>query len=142
MSRTVNDLKLQLTHRILLPIGPMLINRRRRFKLHSQRSPLRPRNPDPRRLLRQSEIHRFITFVQMNLRLRLQLLERRNAADVVEVRVCKRNALKRQFVALEYLDDAFRFVARVNTDRAFRSFATDDASVLLKRRDGYLFDYH
>ena len=52
------------------------------------------------------------------------------------------NCLEFQIVTVEGLDDPFRLVAGIDTDRLSCFFAAEDAGVLLKGGDGYLFDDH
>jgi hypothetical protein len=65
----------------------------------------------------------------------LQFFQRRDTADVVEMRVSYRNRLQRQTASLECLDDPFRFVSGIDADCLLSLFAADDTSVLLKCGD-------
>ena len=85
--------KLQLADDVLLPVTPIFIHRRRLLESKTKRRPLRPRNSDPRRLLRQCAIHKLVALVQVNCRRWFEFLERCDAADVVEVCVGERDCL-------------------------------------------------
>jgi hypothetical protein len=70
-----------------------MIDWRRLLESKPERRPLRTWNTDPRRLLRQRLVHELVTFVQIDFRVRLQLFQRRDSADVVEVRVSQCDTL-------------------------------------------------
>src|SRR5215216_4240578 len=127
---------------ILLAVSPIVNDRWWFFKSKAERRPLRARNADPRGLFRQRSIHELVALVQVNFGRRLKFLERCDAADVVEVRVSKRDALERETASLERLNNPFCFVARIDADRLLCLFTTDDAGMLLKRGDGDFLDNH
>ena len=74
--------------------------------------------------------------MQVDFSFRFQLLQRCDAADVIEVCVSQGNRLECQAVAFQGFHDALRLVARIDTDCLFCLFTGDDASVLLECGDG------
>jgi len=142
VSRTVKHFEFKLTNGVFITVSPMMIDWRRLLESKPERRPLRSWNTNPRRLLRQRLVHELVAFVQVDFRVRLQLFQRRNATDVIEVRVSQRDRVELKTAALECLDDPFRFIARIDADRLFCFFTTDDACVLLKCSDGDFFDDH
>ena len=71
----------------------MMIDRRRLLECKPKHRPLRARNSNPRRLLRQRLVNELVAFMQADLCVRLQLFQRRNTADVVEMCVRERDCL-------------------------------------------------
>ena len=138
----VPHFELELADVILLTIDPIMIDWWRLFESKSVRRPLRARNADPRGLLGQCLVHEFVTVVQADLRVRLQFFQRRDAADMIEMRVRQRDCLQLETTPLEYLDDPIRLIAGIDADRLLCFFTTDDARVLLKVGDGDFFDNH
>ena len=80
--------------------------------------------------------------MQYHLRAGPRALERRDAADVIHVRVRQGNRLKLKPQTFERGDYLARLLARIDAHRAARLFAPEQARVLLKRRERYLLDYH
>jgi hypothetical protein len=72
----------------------------------------------------------------------LQLFQRRNAADMIEMRVREGDRLYLEIVSLECLDDPFRLVARIDADGFFGGFTANNAGVLLERGDSDFFYNH
>ena len=142
MAGAMKYFEFEFAYRVLFAVSPIVIDRRRLFKSETECRPLRAGDADPRWLFRERLIHELVAFVQADLCLRLEFLERCYAPDVVEMCVRQRDCPQRQTASLEGLDDPFCLVAGIDADRLFCLFTTDDTGMLLKRGDGDFFDDH
>jgi hypothetical protein len=96
----MSHFKLELAYRVFLAVSPVVIDPGRRFECKTQCRPLRARNANPRGLFGQRLVYELIAFVKVDLRFRLQFLQRCNTSNVIEVCVSKCNCLKFETVAL------------------------------------------
>jgi hypothetical protein len=93
VSGAMQDFEAEFANVVDLLIGPVFVKGRRLFVIESEQGPLRARNANPAGLFREHPVERLILSVQDDFRLGPQTLERRDAPDVVQVRVRQRYRL-------------------------------------------------
>src|ERR1051325_4262333 len=97
----MNYFESQLANCIDLSVAPVFVNSRRRFVIKTHRRPLRARNTDPSRLLRQASVNRLVCRVDDYFRVRLSFLQAGDTAHVIHVRMSAGDRLEVEAVSID-----------------------------------------